>query len=156
DTVLLTVHLGRLHPRIGPLRAVPSRPPAPALCGAEPAVPAGVPTDLLLLPQGVLPLVLALPARLRRPRRPREVHRRDPPAPDRPEPAPLLLLRRLADHARQHLRRDPGLPVPRRVRLRPGEPGTAGQRGTAVVLHVRVPLVPPRHGRKAAALLETS
>src|SRR3954447_18911200 len=40
----------------------------------HPDIPAGIPGDLLLLPQGLLPVVLALPARLCRRGAPRQVH----------------------------------------------------------------------------------
>ena len=77
-----------------------------ALAGADhPDLPAGLPDDLLLLPQGLLPGVLALAAGLRRRRAAREVHRRDPLPADPPERPPLLLVRRRGGGLRPHLRR---------------------------------------------------
>ena len=66
DAVLLPLHLDGLRARGGALRAVPAGRVVPALRGAHAAVPAAVPADLLLLPEGLLPGVLALAARLRR------------------------------------------------------------------------------------------
>ena len=115
DPVLLplrhrAVRRGRLALRPVPARLVdhPGR-------GADPAVPAAVPADLLLLPQGVLPVVLAVAAGLRGAGRPQEVQRRDPLPAARAEPAPLLLLRRRDHLADQHLGRDPGLPLAARA-----------------------------------------
>ncbi len=56
-------------------------------------LPAGLPDELLLLPQGLLPGLLALTAGLRRRRAARQVHRRDALPADRPEHPPLLPLR---------------------------------------------------------------
>ena len=71
-----------------------SVPPLIPLAVADAAVPAALPADLLLLPQGLLPLVLAVAAGLRRARGAPRVLGRDPVPPHRPEPPPLLLLRR--------------------------------------------------------------
>src|SRR5690606_8933870 len=98
----------------------PLRHPVPGTADVDPAgirgaaVPARLPPDLLLLPQGLLPLGLVLPARLRGGRAARALHRRDQAAADRAERAPLLLLcgaDRLVD---QHLRRVVGIPRRRR------------------------------------------
>ena len=74
--------------------------------GVVAAVPAGVPADLLLLPQGLLPVGVAVPAGMRGRRTAREVHRRDSVSADHPEHAPVLLLHRLHHLGHQHLRRD--------------------------------------------------
>ena len=63
--------------------------------GADhPDLPAGLPADLLLLPQGLLPRVLVLAAGLRGRRAAQAVHRRDPVPADPAEHPPLLLVRR--------------------------------------------------------------
>ena len=74
--------------------------------------PLGFRADLLLLPQGLLPVVVAVPAGLRGPRAAPPLHRRDPVPAARPERAPVLLLRRAG------VQRDPELGRDRRVRLR--------------------------------------
>ena len=66
-----------------------------AVAGADhPDLPARLPDDLLLLPQGLLPGVLAVPAGLRGRRAARQVLRRDPVPADPAEHPPLLLVRR--------------------------------------------------------------
>ena len=55
----------------------------------------------------------------------------------------------------QHLRRDRGVPVPVRLRIRFGQRHSRGQRDPAVDLHGVVPLLPPRRRRPAQALLQT-
>ena len=66
-----------------------------ALCGADhPDLPARLPADLLLLPQGLLPRVLAVAAGLRGRRAARQVLRRDPVPADPAEHPPLVLVRR--------------------------------------------------------------
>ena len=112
-----------------------------------------LPADLLLLPQGLLPRVLAVAAGLRR----ADSHAkytgetRLPAA--RPEPAPLLLLRRRCSSRDQHLGRDPGLPQPAGLRLRPRQPRPARQRRAAVDVH-RCPATPA--GTSSAAGSTTS
>ena len=67
----------------------------PLSAGADhPDLPARLPADLLLLPQGLLPVLLAEPAGLRRRRAAQAVHRRDPAAADPQQHPPLLLVRR--------------------------------------------------------------
>src|SRR6478609_1178258 len=154
--VLVALPLGVLRPRLSRLRDLVRRVPAvrPAR-PAGPAVPARVPADLLLLPQGLLPIVLALAAGLRRRRAAREVHRRDPLPPDPPERAPLLLLRRDCRVAHQQLRRHPGVPRQgRRVRYRARHADHAGERRLPLGLHRFLSLLPPPHRRPAAALLQ--
>src|SRR5690349_9282141 len=90
DAVLLAVRLERVHAGGGGVRAVPAGVADPAVRGDDAAVPAAVPPDLLLLPQGVLPGVLDVAAGLRRRRAALVVQRRDPLPADRPERAPLL------------------------------------------------------------------
>src|SRR6202050_594209 len=119
-----------------------------------PGVRAGLPADLLLLPGGVLPRVLALARRVRGARAAREVHRRDPGAADRAEPAPLLLVRGPVHRDPAQLRRGAGVPrTGRELRVRHRLPDPAGQRGPAVVLHAGLPLVPAHHRRAAEELL---
>src|SRR5689334_25432466 len=92
DAVLLAVRLDRLRRAGRALRPLPPGLADPALREPDAPVPAAVPADLLLLPQGLLPVVLALAAGLRRrgaaPSVPGGVAR---PAAG-PEPAPPLLL----------------------------------------------------------------
>src|SRR5215207_10841223 len=109
---------------------------------AGPAVPARVPADLLLLPQGVLPVVLVGATGLRRPRRPAPLHRRDPLPPDPPEHPPLLLLPGAAVPDHPGLGRAAGLPLPRRLGDRPRDRDPARQRGVPGPLHAVVPLLP--------------
>ena len=56
------------------------------------AVHPGLPAELLLLPQGLLPGVLPRPGGLRGPRAARQLQRRDQVPADHAEPAPVLLL----------------------------------------------------------------
>src|ERR1700685_4251163 len=69
-----------------------------ALCGADTAVPAAVPADLLLLPRRLLPHGVAVAHRMRGGRAPRPLQRRDQVPADRAEHPPVLLL-----HRRHHL-----------------------------------------------------
>src|SRR6266705_203510 len=78
---------------------------------ARPAVPARLPADLLLLPQGLLPLVLVGAAGVRGAGRPRALHRRDPLPAHPPERPPLLLLPGAALSADPDVGRAPGLPL---------------------------------------------
>src|SRR6185503_17972746 len=79
----------------------------------HPDFPGGVPGHLLLLPQGLLPVVLRDAAGMRRgPSSPGRVPRRDR-SPDRTEPAPLRPLLRRGVHRHSLLRRLPCL-LPRR------------------------------------------
>ena len=108
DAVLLAVPLRRLR---RPSRRTSAR--SCRTCGwlsrrrADPAVPAAVPADLLLLPQGLLPGVLALAAGLRGRRAAHEVHRRDPlPAASCQNLHRYFFYAAVLDLADQHLRRD--------------------------------------------------
>src|SRR6266508_365780 len=84
-----------------------------AVAGADrAALPAGLPAHLLLLPQGVLPLVLVGAARLRGPRRAGALQRRDQVPADPPEHPPLLLLPGAAVPDHPAVGRHPGLPLP--------------------------------------------
>ena len=107
--VALPVHL--LRAGLEPLRhAVRRLPAAGALRHPHAAVPAAVPADLLLLPQGLLPVVLAVTAGLRGRRAARALHRRDAVPAGPAERPPLLLLRRRAHLPDQHVRRAGRLP----------------------------------------------
>ena len=119
-----------------------------------PAVPAAVPADLLLLPQGVLPVVLAVAAGVRGARTGTR------PTPARPAsrwssrtctgtpstPPRIISLINTYDAVLAFQRAD-GL------RLRAGQPGPAGQRGHAVGVH-RCPAI--RAGTSSAAGSSTS
>src|SRR5262249_8664924 len=88
--------------------------PGRGLTGLPHPVGAGpLPPHLLLLPQGLLPLVLAVPARLRGARRPPHLHGRDALPPPSAEPAPLRVVRGGHLHLPPHLGRPPRLPLPR-------------------------------------------
>ncbi len=95
---------------------------SPAL--RHPRSSTAAPADLLLLPQGVLPLLLAVASRVRRCRAAQEVRRRDALPADLPERAPLVLLRGRSRRARPHVRRGDRVPQrgarmgPRRTRAR--------------------------------------
>ena len=106
---------GRL--RRGRLGLRPAVLVVPALRGADhPDLPARLPDDLLLLPQGLLPVVLALAARLRGRGAARLLLGRDEVPAARPERPPLLLVRRDRGRPDPHLRRRAGLPQ-RRARV---------------------------------------
>ena len=161
--VLLAVP-GRL--RRGRVRLRPAVRLVAAVRGADhPDLPAGLPDDLLLLPQGLLPGVLAEPARVRRRRAAPGLLRRDPIPADPAERAPLVLVRRGAGRPGADLRRGPGVPpdagrVRRRRRgdqRRPHGPRHAAddpQRRLHLALHALVPLLPPHRRRPAAPLLQ--
>ena len=131
-------------------------PPFVPFGAARPAVPARLPADLLLLPQGLLPGVLALAAGLRGRRAAREVHRRDPVPADPAERPPLLLLRR----DRRLARSTPTTSI----RAFHGEDGGFGIGLGTLIMLVNVvllwaytavlPLLPAHHRRPAAALLQ--
>ncbi len=131
----------------------------PAVGRADhPDLPAGLPDDLLLLPQGVLPGVLAVAAGLRRRRAAREVLRRDPVPADPAEHPPLLLVRRGGGRADPQLRRDPGVRSGRGgVRRHPHGPRhrpDVDQRLLHLAVHAVLPLLPAHGRRPAAALLQ--
>src|ERR1700722_8843606 len=156
DAVLLAVRQRRVRAWVehtGPVD--PGRPADHPVRVRVPGVRPRLPADLLLLPEGVLPGLLALPRRVRRPRAARVLLRRDPVPAARAEPAPLLLLRGRAGRDPAHLRRDAGVPRPgRELRLRPWLANPAGQRDPAVVLRAGLPLVPAHHRRAAEQLLQ--
>src|SRR6266545_4093146 len=110
DIAAKTLRTDRLHSRGGALRPVHPGLEDPALGAVEPAVPAAVPAHLLLLPQGVLPVVLAVATGLRRAGRAQALHRRDPLPAGLPERTPVRLLRRVHHLGHQLLRRDRGVP----------------------------------------------
>src|SRR6266702_2400602 len=117
-------------------------------------VRARLPADVLLLPAGVLPGVLARAVRVRGARAARHVLRRDQVPADRAEPAPLLLLPGRARRDLAQLRRGAGVPRPgRELRDRHRVADPAGQRGPAVGLRAGLPLVPAHHRRAAEELL---
>ena len=98
----------------------------PAVGGADhPDLPARLPADLLLLPQGLLPVLLAEPAGVRGRRAAHDLQRRDPAAADPEQHPPLLLVRRGGGRADPDLRH--GAHLPRRGRrLGPHGPRLAG------------------------------
>ena len=124
---------------------------------SSPGLPARLPADLLLLPQGLLPVVLALAAR----RAPSPSRTRSTRARRR---FPLILQNAhrwffylgLVLQRDPHLRRGPRLPQPAgRVGPHgPRHPGAAGQRRPAVVVLALVPLVPAHRRRPADPLLQ--
>ncbi|CAA9357769.1 MAG: putative succinate dehydrogenase [membrane anchor subunit] (succinic dehydrogenase), partial [uncultured Frankineae bacterium] len=116
---------------------------------------AGLPPDLLLLPQGLLPVVLALPAGVRGRRAAPDLHGGDPVPARLPERAPVLLLPRPGLQRDPHVRRRPRVPqraggvVPHGAR----HPRAADQRGPALAVLAVVPLLPAHRRRAAQALL---
>src|SRR5262249_45367094 len=152
-----------------PVEGVPARHGA-ALCPASPAphhrravaglpdpVGAGpLPTDLLLLPQGLLPGVLGRAAGLRHPRRAPPLQRGDVLPADLPEPPPLHVLRRGRLRRRPGLGRAARLPVPRRLRDRGGNAGHVGQRRPAGRVHLLLPFLSPRVRRRRRRVLEVA
>src|SRR3954451_12277784 len=109
-------------------------------------LPARLPDELLLLPQGVLPGLLDEPAGLRGRGAARVVLGRDPAAPDPQQPPSLLLVRRRPGLVDPDLRHRPHLPRRARplVPHGPGLPGLPGQHRADLALHAVVPLVPAR------------
>src|SRR5215469_1185014 len=120
-------------------------------------VRARLPAELLLLPAGLLPGVLAVTTRLRGARAARCLQRRDQVPADHAEPAPLLLLPGDPDRDLADLRRGAGVPRPRRrLRARPGHTDHAAERGPDLGLHAVLSLVPAHHRRQAEALFPAS
>src|SRR5215472_14332080 len=118
--------------------------------------PAGVPAYLLLLPEGLLPRLLAGAGGVRGPRTARQGHRRDQVPADPAERAPLLLLDR-AGVQRDPLRRcGDRVPEPRRAvgAHGPGHADPGGQRRAAVAVLAVLSRLPSRHRRPAQALLQ--
>src|SRR5439155_4692965 len=113
---------------------------------ADPSVPTGLPADLLLLPQGLLPLVLVGAARMRGHGRPGRVPRRDPLPADPAEPAPVHLLPGVAVPDHPYLRRRPCLLLPRRVRHGARHTGADRERRPALAVHAVLPCVPAPGG----------
>src|SRR5499427_8163181 len=116
----------------------------------------GIPADLLLLPKGLLPGLLAGADRLRGARAARALHRRDQVPASPAERAPVLLLDRADLERRPHRRRRDRLPEP------PGAVGPHGsgypdpdrQRGAAVAVLAVLPRLPARPRRQAQALFQ--
>ena len=109
-------------------------------------VRARLPADVLLLPGGVLPGVLARAVRVRGARAARHVLRRDQVPADRAEHTPLLLVRGPVRRHPAQLRRGAGVPRPgRELRLRHRVADPAGQRDLYLGLHAGLPHVPPHH-----------
>ena len=118
-------------------------------------VRARLPADVLLLPGGVLPGVLARAVRVRGARAARHVLRRDQVPADRAERAPLLLVRGPVRRHPAHLRRGAGVPRPgRELRVRHRVADPAGQRDLYLGLHAGLPHVPAHHRRAAEELLQ--
>src|SRR5882724_9529085 len=122
----------------------------------DPHLPGGVPGHLLLLSQGVLPLVLRDAPGLRRRSGPAWSLPGGDRAPGGPEPAPLRALFRHRVHLHPVRRRLPGL-LPRRAdRSRGGKRGPAREPDAPGGLYVWMPfLAPPRGGEARLLLLRT-
>src|SRR5207245_7532291 len=150
--VLLPVHLEivpALDVRLGPARHDVSRHRDRVPGVPDPVGPGALSADLLLLPQGVLPLVLAGAASLRRARRQGRLQRRDAVSVVPAELPSLRVVRRRGLHRVAHVGRRPGLSLPdggRRpsVRYGRGHAGHVDQRGPPRRLYVLLPLVPSR------------
>ncbi|CAG7603428.1 Putative succinate dehydrogenase (membrane anchor subunit) (Succinic dehydrogenase) [Actinacidiphila bryophytorum] len=147
----LELHADGRRRRLAPVRLVVGAVARAAGAG----LPAGLPADLLLLPQGLLPRLLGVAAGLRGRRAAREVHRRDPlPAGDAERP-PVLLLPGPAGRRDPDLRR--GARLPRRERRLgprgPRHPGPAAEHRADLGVHPVLPLLPAHHRRQAPALL---
>src|SRR5499426_2852018 len=126
----------------------------PVACVPDPGRAGRLPPDLLLLPQGLLPLLLASAGRLRRARREDRLLGRDALSADSPERPPLHLVRGGAVHRHADVGRHPRIPVSERLRHRRGDAGHARQRDLPGRLHVLVPLLPPRLRRARRRVLE--
>src|SRR5499426_603347 len=113
-----------------------------------------LPPDLLLLPQGLLPVLLAGAGRVRRARREDRLLGRDALSAVPPEPSPLHVVCGGAVHRHAGLGRDSRVPVSERLRHRRGDAGHARQRDLPGRLHVLVPLLPPRLRRARQRVLE--
>src|SRR5204863_4742721 len=104
DPAVLAVYQRRLRPRVVALRPDPA-----GAAVLDPAAdhrvpdPLGLPRDLLLLPQGDLPLVAAVPAGLRGARAAPGLPRREAVPADLDELAPVFLLPGEPPAADQHL-----------------------------------------------------
>src|SRR5215212_6931445 len=129
---------------------------AALVCADRPDLPARLPADLLLLPQGVLPVVLDESARLRRRRAAHVLLGRDQAAADPQQHPPLLLVRRGRRRIDPHLRHGPRLrPGGGRVQRRSPGPRHADLRGehrADLALHALLPLLPAHRRRQAAPL----
>ena len=111
---------------------------------ADPDLSPRLPAHLLLLPQGVLPLVLVLAAGLRRGRRPRQLQRRDRDPADPAERAPLLLLDPAPLQRHPHLRRRRGLPpTGLGIGISVGTVFLVPQRHVPLALQPQLPCLPP-------------
>src|SRR5436309_12368980 len=122
----------------------------------DPAVPAALPPHLLLLPQGLLPGVLALSPRLRSCRGPSELHGRDPLPADPPEPPSLRVLPRAALPDHPAVGGDSRHRLPRWLRGRSRHPDPSRERVPARRLHPVVSLVPAPVRRRARHVLEVA
>lgn len=100
--------------------------------GDRPDLSAGSPADLLLLPQGVLPLLVGGPARVRGARAAPPLQRRDLFPAASAEHPPVLLLRRPRLQRHPHLGRGHRFRLPRAAGHGTGEPGSGRQRRPAV------------------------
>src|SRR5690242_18906332 len=156
DAFLLAVRQRRM--RAGFEHAGPVDPGGPAdhpVRVRVAGVRARLPADVLLLPGGVLPGVLARAVRVRGARAARHVLRRDQVPADRAEHTPLLLVRGPVRRHPAHLRRGGGVPRPgRELRVRHRVADPAGQRDLYLGLHAGLPHVPAHHGRPAEELLQ--
>src|SRR5580704_8948055 len=104
DPVLLAVRQRRVRTRVEqPGALVAGHTADHPVRGRVAGVRARLPADVLLLPRGLLPGVLAGTGRVRGTRAAREVHRRDQGAADRAESAPLPVLRGRAGRDPAHL-----------------------------------------------------
>ena len=122
----------------------------------HPDLPAGLPADLLLLPQGLLPRLLAVAAGVRGVRAAQELQRRDAVPVDLQQHPPALPV--LRDDLQHH----PDLRRLRRLRgfngrsfgMGLGTARAARQRDAAVALHAVLPLLPAPDRRPHQPLLQ--
>src|SRR5205085_1954401 len=115
-----------------------------ALAGpADPRHPAGLPRHLLLLPQGLLPLLLLVTAGLRDPGCPQKLQRRDPLPVPAPEHPPLLLLVVNRDRGLPVVGRAQGVQLSRRLGHRLGHSGADRERRPALAVYPLLSLLPP-------------
>src|SRR5262249_55899131 len=148
---LFAVHRGQL----------PAREPAhhrlvvePVSGLPDPVDPRRLPRHVLLLPEGLLPVLLRIAPGLRRAGLVEDLFGRDPLPVCAAEHPPLLLLALPADPRVPLVRRDPRVRLPRALRHGRRHAGAADQRLDAHAVLAVMPFVPPLVRRPPRRVLE--